>query len=100
TSHMGQDWPKLIQLQLLPEPTKYPTRPPLSWSSQLEIAKAYLNTAGPRMIRNRCLRRKQGQPHLPSLAFIKNLYSLSRMTLHSPLRNREVLLSYTTLNMG
>src|SRR5207248_4936238 len=28
------------------------------------------------------------------------LYSLSRMTLHSPLRNREVLLSYTTLNMG
>src|SRR5436309_6800899 len=27
-------------------------------------------------------------------------YSLSRMTLHSPLRNREVLLSYTTLNMG
>src|SRR5438874_8567155 len=29
-----------------------------------------------------------------------DLYSLSRMTLHSPLRNREVLLSYTTLNMG
>src|ERR1017187_2128810 len=65
--------PELIELQLLPQPTKGPTCAPLPWPLELELRQLHLYAHIPRVIGNLTIRWKQREPALLLVLFIKRL---------------------------